>query len=143
MSDSIRRFVSLVLIPSLALATASPTFAHPGDMDANDCHTCYEDCEAWNLEFGEYHCHGTSSDDPMSKVVTTVVLISAVGVLWLLFANLTETTPDDPTHIEEEFASLGLHDTGEHGVLDHLIDCTVLEFDPDTDKVKLQLRFEF
>lgn len=35
--------------------------SHPGRTDANDGHTCRTKCENWDLEYGEYHSHGTAS----------------------------------------------------------------------------------
>jgi hypothetical protein len=51
----------LVFIISLILAIGSifiiKAFAHPGRTDSRGCHTCRTNCEAWGLDYGEYHCH--------------------------------------------------------------------------------------
>lgn len=36
--------------------------AHPGKTDSNGCHTCWTNCEIYGLEYGEYHCHNSSSN---------------------------------------------------------------------------------
>ena len=36
-------------------------YAHPGGTDANGCHTCRTNCEYYGLDYGEYHCHNSSS----------------------------------------------------------------------------------
>lgn len=50
------RFTALAL--SAALMIPSITFAHPGALDANGCHTCKTNCtEKYALQYGQYHCH--------------------------------------------------------------------------------------
>lgn len=39
------------------MAQSTTARSHPGNTDANGCHTCRTNCEKWGLEYGEYHCH--------------------------------------------------------------------------------------
>jgi len=52
-SMRIAAFLALV-----AALTASPAWAHPGGLAADDCHYCRTNCEKWGEVEGERHCHG-------------------------------------------------------------------------------------
>lgn len=45
----------------LGLASATPTFAHPGRTDSYGCHTCRTNCPNWGLSYGDYHCHNAKA----------------------------------------------------------------------------------
>ena len=48
-----RRLLAVLLV-LLALDAA----AHPGRTAADDCHYCRTNCDRWNVEANERHCHG-------------------------------------------------------------------------------------
>lgn len=67
------KIVFIVLfIPSLVLA-------HPGNLDANNCHTCYSNCTDWGLEYEEYHC--TSPQIPWIGIVLSGTIPVSIAYL--------------------------------------------------------------
>lgn len=44
------------------MMSANAAFAHPGNTDSSGGHTCQTNCEKWNLNYGEYHYHDSTSD---------------------------------------------------------------------------------
>lgn len=71
----------IILIFALSLITLTPlALAHPGNTDANGGHTCYTNCEEWELNYGEYHYH----DEEMNPVRT---LDNNAGIYDLNFIN--------------------------------------------------------
>lgn len=50
--------IVVILSPSIILA-------HPGNTDNSGCHTCWTNCPAWGLSYGEYHCHTPKYDAPL------------------------------------------------------------------------------
>ena len=51
----------LIVTSCMWLMLATKTFAHPGNTDANNMHTCWTNCAKWGLEYGQYHGHGDTS----------------------------------------------------------------------------------
>lgn len=49
--------IVFVLMSLVFLLNTNLAKAHPGGTDSMGCHTCRTNCEAWGLEYGEYHCH--------------------------------------------------------------------------------------
>lgn len=48
------------------------TYAHPGRLDSNGCHTCKTNCASWGLEDYEYHCHsGNTYSNSKGQVFTS------------------------------------------------------------------------
>lgn len=58
-----KMLLKIFIIISISLLTFSTlnVNAHPGNTDADGCHTCRTNCEKWGLEYGEYHCHNSKS----------------------------------------------------------------------------------
>ena len=48
------------------LAVAAVAFAHPGGRASDGCHYCRTNCEKWNLEKDERHCHNEASNSSSS-----------------------------------------------------------------------------
>ncbi len=56
-----RTFRTAILAVALCFV-ASVGFAHPGGRASDGCHYCRSNCEKWNLEKDERHCHDESSN---------------------------------------------------------------------------------
>ena len=63
----------LILFLFIFIFSAGIVSAHPGKTDMSGCHTCKTNCEEWNLNVNEYHCHGgiaaKDTPAPTKKVV--------------------------------------------------------------------------
>ncbi len=46
-------------------------FAHPGRTDSSGCHTCRTNCPSYGLSYGQYHCHGGSSNNKNNNKVNS------------------------------------------------------------------------
>lgn len=53
--------VVLALLAGDVAGGSGRAVAHPGGTDEEGCHHCRSNCDEWELEQDEYHCHG--SDD--------------------------------------------------------------------------------
>lgn len=141
------------------LASASTVTPHPGGLDSQGCHTCRTSCEQWGLDYGEYHCHNSGggdggggsdsgseskSDDGVSTgqiVGYTALTVGTLGLLWWIAEQRREGRNID-------YRDYGLRgecdeDGRAHSILDHLVDMTVLNFDPIGMKAQVALTFEF
>lgn len=59
----------LALTLFLLLGSTSVIHAHSGTVSENNCHTCTFQCEAFNLEYDEQHCH---KGEPLSPEEITI-----------------------------------------------------------------------
>ena len=49
------------LLAALLVLLALDAAAHPGRTAADGCHYCRANCDRWNVEANERHCHGGGS----------------------------------------------------------------------------------
>ena len=49
--------IALLIVISWAMIWKF-AFAHPGNTAADGCHYCRTNCDRWDEEYGERHCHG-------------------------------------------------------------------------------------
>jgi hypothetical protein len=88
-----------VLVVLAALAAAVAGFAHPGGRAEDGCHFCRSNCEKWNLEKDERHCHDDDSTSRASDsaAAPTVACARGSGETWrgLVVAPECRCTPYD------------------------------------------------
>ena len=60
------RMLLSAILGVVFLAVAAVSFAHPGGRASDGCHYCRTNCEKWNLEKDERHCHNETSNSSSS-----------------------------------------------------------------------------
>ena len=65
------RMLLSAILGVVFLAVAAVSFAHPGGRASDGCHYCRTNCEKWNLEKDERHCHNESSAASASDAPST------------------------------------------------------------------------
>lgn len=78
---------------------ASVASAHPGGRASDGCHYCRSNCEKWNLEKDERHCHNGDSESAVSDAPAAQPIACArgSGLTWrgLVVAPECRCTPYD------------------------------------------------
>ncbi|MDE0027292.1 MAG: hypothetical protein OXP69_23005 [Spirochaetaceae bacterium] len=93
-----RTFRTAILAFALCFV-ASVGFAHPGGRASDGCHYCRSNCEKWNLEKDERHCHDEGSNSSASNAAPPqrVACERGSGETWrgLVVAPECRCTPYD------------------------------------------------
>ena len=93
------RMLLSAILGVVFLAVAAAAFAHPGGTDKDGCHRCRTNCEKWNLEKDERHCHngGSTSSSSGDPAPPPVACRRGSGETWrgLVVAPECRCTPYD------------------------------------------------
>ena len=93
------RLLRSALLAIVFLAAAAAGLAHPGGRASDGCHFCRSNCEKWDLEKDERHCHddGSASSVSDAPATPTAACKRGSGETWrgLVVAPECRCTPYD------------------------------------------------
>ena len=93
------RTLRLAILAIAVCSVAAVGFAHPGGRGSDGCHYCRSNCEKWDLEKDERHCHdnGTASSVSNAPATPTTACKRGSGETWrgLVVAPECRCTPYD------------------------------------------------
>ena len=93
------RLLRSAVLAIVFLAAAAAGLAHPGGRASDGCHFCRSNCEKWDLEKDERHCHddGSASSVTDSPATPTAACKRGSGETWrgLVVAPECRCTPYD------------------------------------------------